>query len=172
MRIYPNSLKSYRYCLIAASNLILGYSWRSFLILILFSSPQFISFVYMRSNACSPSSYVISNLSPAYSLNESVPKCHIVTIQELWFGIQIYGIWYVVCGQPVTSIDILPSTDVRIFDNRIRPPWSTTTGFIEHDMMTLMCEWMNHYKEYLRALISNPLCMGFCLQRLCFLWSA
>ena len=76
----------------------------------------------MHSNACSPSSYVISNLSSAYSLKDPVPKCHIATIEELWFVIQLGDGWHVVCGQPVTSIDILPSTDVRIFDNRIRPP--------------------------------------------------
>ena len=68
---------------IASSNLLLGYSCRSFLILV----TPFRSLVYIRNKAFCPSSQLTSNFSPVYPLGESDPKCHIVTIQESWSGI-------------------------------------------------------------------------------------
>ncbi len=55
-------------------------SWRSVLIPIPF--PSFRSFVYTRIKACIPCSHVHSNLSSAYSLRESLPKCHMVIIKR------------------------------------------------------------------------------------------
>ncbi|MBA3284809.1 MAG: hypothetical protein H0U27_07095 [Nitrosopumilus sp.] len=55
---------------------------------LLFSSFLFLNSFEWTRNTFRPSPHDVSNLSPVYSVSESRPNCHIVTIRDMWIRLE------------------------------------------------------------------------------------